>query len=221
MSGSTDGSELHFRTGMRGRLARFLVARRMAGDPFDITVILPCLVFLLLVRLNDLGRVDVWAVVAGLVIPASMAGCWLGVCLGGRALGRAILRGILIGSFEGAASVALVKEAVHQPEALRNTFDLIYLNFFFFFFALLASTPSDILIQSEAEWQKVVARQTLIHKIVRIALGFEELKGVSTGIGLIVLAVRLLPFLLGVWAAWKFWGIRPEIFLKHNLGVPN
>jgi hypothetical protein len=220
LSGPIDGSELHFRTGIRGGLARFFVARRMAGDSFDATVILPCLIFLLLVRLNDLGRVDAWTVVAGLVIPAGIAGCWIGVSLGGRALGRAMLRAILIGAFEGAASVALVKETVHQSEALINTFNLMYINFVvFFFFAMLASTPSDILTQTEAEWQKVVARQALIHRIIRIALGFEELKGVSTGIGLMVLAVRSLPLLLAIWAAWKFWGISPEAVLRRRLGA--
>ena len=95
---------------MGGRLARFFVARRMAGDPFDATVILPCLIFLSLVRLNDLGRVDDWAVVAGLVVPVSMAGCWLGLCLGGRALGRAMLRGIFVGSLEGGSICCFGRE---------------------------------------------------------------------------------------------------------------
>ena len=39
-----DGSELHFRRGTRGKLARFILARHTAGDPFDATVVLPCVV---------------------------------------------------------------------------------------------------------------------------------------------------------------------------------
>jgi hypothetical protein len=156
VSGQNDGSELHFRTGVMGRLARFFVARRAVGDPFDATVVLPCLIFLSLVRLSDLGRVDVCVVIAGLVIPASIAGCWIGVCLGIRGQGRAMLRGILVGAFEGAASVALVKETVSQPEALRNTINLIYLNsLFFWFFAMLASTPSDIFVVTEKIGRKL------------------------------------------------------------------
>ena len=111
---------------------------------------------------------------------------------------------------------------MHQPEALQDTFAAMYLNLLFFFlFALLASTPSDILIQTEAEWQKVAARQTLIHKIIRLALEFDELKGVSTGVGLTVIIIRLLPIPLIIWVAWEFWGISPVVLLKHYLNVPN
>lgn len=194
--------------------------RRAAGDPFDATVVLPCLVFLLLVRLNDLGRVGAWAVIAGLLIPACSAGCWLGVCLGGRALGRAMLRAILVGSFEGGGSVALMKETVHQPEALRYVFNLMYINFvLFFLFSMLGSLPSDILTQTEAEWRKIVARQALIHRIFRLALGLEEIKGVSTGIGLTVKAVQSFPLFFAIWVAWKVFGISPGTIFKHRLGV--
>src|SRR5215510_2970265 len=108
------GSDLHFRTGVKGRLARSIVARRAAGDPFDATVVLPCLIFLTVVWLNQLGRVDDLFVVPALVIPALLAGGWIGVCLGDRGFVRAWLRGMLVGAVEGAALTGLIKEAISQ-----------------------------------------------------------------------------------------------------------
>jgi hypothetical protein len=219
VSGQDDGSELHFRTGISGRLARFFVARRAAGDPLDATIVLPCLIFLSLVRLNDLGRVDVRFVIAGLVIPACIAGCWIGVCLGNRGVGRAMLRSILVGAFEGAALVGLVKETVSQSEAFRNTVSLILLDFTcFWFFAMLAAAPRDIFIQTENEWQETAPRRALVHKIIRITLGAEDLKGVSTGIAATVWAIkRVGPFLLLAWTAWQFVGINPWVFFKSHV----
>ena len=57
MHKQTDDAEPHFKVGVAGRLARFFIARRAAGDPFDATLVLPCVIFLALARLNDLGRV--------------------------------------------------------------------------------------------------------------------------------------------------------------------
>jgi hypothetical protein len=212
VSGQNDGSELHFRTGITGRLARFFVAQRAAGDPLDPTIVLPCLIFLILVRLNSLGRVDVRIVGAGLLTPACMAGCWMGLRLGINGQGRAMLRGILVGAFEGAAYVGLVKETVSQPEALKNTFNLMFINFgCFWVFAMLASTLSDIFSQTEQEWQETVPGRELIHKIVRITFALDDLKGVSTRIGLTVWAIRVLGVLLLNWVASEF-GISPWPF---------
>ena len=73
-------------------------------------------------------------VIAGLVIPASIAGCWIGVAVGTYGQLRAMLRAVLVGAIEGAASVAIAKEVVDRPEALRNAFDLMYINLVFFWF---------------------------------------------------------------------------------------
>ena len=53
-------TDLHFQTGVLGRVARFVVRRRVAGDPFDATVVLPLLIFIILLRLDQLGRVANW-----------------------------------------------------------------------------------------------------------------------------------------------------------------
>jgi len=227
VSEQANGSELHFRTGVRGWLARLFVARRAAGDPGDTTVIAPCLIFLILVRLNDLGRVDVSVVIAGLLIPACLAGCWIGMCLGTRGQLRAMLRGFFVGALEGGASVVIVKEAVGQHEALTNTFNLMYLNFVCFWsFSMLASVPSDILTQTEDQWQIVLRRQKEILKVIRISLGAEELKGESTTTAIAVWIVKgLLQYrvwlgLFAMWAAWKYYAIDTWAFFKNRNITP-
>ncbi len=212
MSGFANGSALHFKTGVKGWLARFFVARRAAGDPWDATVVLPCMIFLAFALLNDRGHVGVPAVIAALLIPACSAGCWMGFCLGDRGIGRSILRGFFVGALEGGASVAIAKSPVGQPEALRNAFNLMYLNFLcFWFFAMLASTPSEILIQTEEQWQVGVRLRATIHRLIRMSLTLEDLKGTSTRDGILVWSIRsiagsaLTAALTWVWA--NLWGL--------------
>ena len=202
------GSDLHFRTGRRGKLARFFVARRAAGDPVDATIVLPCLIFLTLVWLVDTGRINVDQSIIipwGLFIPAALAGCWMGVCLGDRGIGRAILRGILVGAFEGAALLGLIKAAASQSDWLKLVVVLMWANSFSFWNgAIFGSGPSDVFTQTEEEWQKTVPRRAFIRRIIRLTLHLEDLKGESILVGILVHAIRWLwpPLLLtgGTWA---------------------
>jgi len=149
------GSDLHFRTGRRGKLARFFVARRATADPVGSTVVLPCLIFLALVWFVDTGRLNVdqsVIILWGLFIPAGLAGCWMGVCLGDRGIGRAMFRGILVGAFEGAAFPALVKAAASQSTWLKLAVVLMWANSLWFWTgAMFGSGPSDIFTQTEEE----------------------------------------------------------------------
>jgi hypothetical protein len=216
------GSDLHFRTGVKGRLARFVVARRAAGDPFDATVVLPCLIFLTLVRLNELGRVDDPFVRAGLFIPACLAGCWMGVCLGYRGLGRAMLRGILVGAFEAAALTGLVKEAITQPKAIQWAVVLMYANAMVFWLgAFFAGGPCDILTVTEEKYQKAAPLRAKVRWIFNLVLGVEDIRGVPTGIGSLVRAIQVfgLPLLLAL-SYWLFGG-DPWAALKSMLHLPS
>jgi len=47
--------ELHYKTGLMGRLARFFVGRRAARDPYDETVVLPALIVIMVMRLKYFG----------------------------------------------------------------------------------------------------------------------------------------------------------------------
>jgi len=214
------GSDLHFRTGVTGRLARFIVARRAAGDPFDATVVLPCLIFLTVVWLNQLGRVDDLFVVPALVIPALLAGGWIGVCLGDRGFVRAWLRGMLVGAFEGAALTGLIKEAISQPKAISWVAGFMLLNALMFLLGLFLIGPlSDIFITTEEQWQSAAPIRAKIHQIVRLV--FEIKDGVTTGTGLLVWGIRRLgPFLLAVWAAWLIGGSVLSV-LKSLLHITN
>jgi hypothetical protein len=189
------GSDLHFQTGIRGKLARFFVARRAAGDSVDATIVLPCLIFLTLVWLVDTGRINVSQSVTlrwGLFIPAGLAGCWMGVCLGGRGIGRAILRGILVGAFEGAAFPGLIKAAASQSDWLKLAVILMWANSLWFWIgAMFGSAPSDILIQTEEEWQKAAPRREFIRRIIRLALRLEDLKGESIPVAYLGLCYKV------------------------------
>jgi hypothetical protein len=216
------GSDLHFRTGRWGKLARFFVARRAAGDPVDATIVLPCLIFLTFVWLVDTGRINVSQSViiqSGLFIPAGLAGCWMGICLGDRGIPRAMLRGILVGAFEGAAFPGLIKAVASQSDWLKLAVVLMWANLLWFWIgAMFGSVPSNIFMQTEAEWQKTVPRRAFIRKIMRLTLGLEDLKGESTPVGILVHAIRWLwlPLLL-TWGAWTFTGENPLTLLKVYL----
>jgi len=47
--------ELHYKTGLMRRLARFFVGRRAARDPYDETVVLPALIVIMVMRLKYFG----------------------------------------------------------------------------------------------------------------------------------------------------------------------
>jgi hypothetical protein len=168
MSGEVEHADMHFKAGMMGWRARFFAKRRAARDLFDQTVVLPCIIFIVLARLNDLGRLDAWAVVVGLVIPASAAGLWIGACFGPSGQLRAMLRSVLVGVFEGAASVAIAKETITQHDALVNAFNLIYVNYVFYWFcALISSLASDFATISEQQWQRGVPWRAYSMRILR------------------------------------------------------
>jgi hypothetical protein len=126
--------ELHFKTGLLGLLGRCFLRLRAAGDPLEQTLVLPPLIWLIFVWLNELGHVGIWVAYPALILPASIAGIWLGTSLGVAALSRIVLRGLLVGAIEGAGSVALTNETLDKPHALRAIVQLILINFFFYWF---------------------------------------------------------------------------------------
>ena len=99
--------DLHYKVGLMGRLARFFIWRRAAGDPYDETLVLPALIVIMMMRLNTLGRLDDWTVAAAVLAAPALAGAWLGASLGPSGSVRAVLRGISVGAIV-AAGYALV-----------------------------------------------------------------------------------------------------------------
>jgi hypothetical protein len=210
--------DLHFKTGKMGRLARFFARKRAAGDPYDETVVLPALIVIAVMRLNDLKRLDDWTVVAAVVLTAVWSGAWLGAALGFTAPFRVMLRGFSVGVIE-AAAYAAIQEKVTRSEAFHLMYQLTYLNFVLFWFPYqFVAMLQGIATVSEEQWHEGVPRRAWLHKVIRITLMTEDLKGESTGVALTVWAIRLLgPPVLVTWAAWAFFGVSPYAFVKSHL----
>ena len=185
--------ELHFKTGLLGLLGRCFLRLRAAGDPLEQTLVLPPLILLIFVRLNELGHVGIWVAYPVLILPASIAGIWLGASLGIAALFRITLRGVLVGAIEGAGYVALTNETLDKPHALRAIVQFIFINFFFYSFGgMLGGTIQSFAMASQAEWRASAPRRALIFKVLRISLFTQKLEGESLLIALAVLFVRLV-----------------------------
>ena len=230
--------ELHYKTGLMRRLARFFVGRRAARDPYDETVVLPALIVIMVMRLNTLGRLNVWAVPATALATAALAGAWLAASLGPRGHLRAMLRGISVGAIE-AAGLALVYGS--KLSVTANTivnFIIINVYSFWITFMIVASIQGVALI-TEKEWQEDSARRASLrqtggaklasfHNFVRLTIGVkdlngQDLKGQRTTLVLMVRMVQT-AFSLPVLAAFivfakEFLGISDVGTFLHNLSA--
>jgi hypothetical protein len=179
--------DLHFKTGGWGCLARFFVQRRAAGDPYDETLILPSLIVLIVMQLSRTGRVGDWAVVAAMMVMGTIAAAWLTASIGMRF--RVVLRGISVGAIQ-AAAYALVYGPT-SPMTGRDIFNIILVNYtIFFFIATAVGLLRDISLTTEKEWQQS-------HKLIRIALKLDDLKGQTISVGVRVWIIRGIgPFLI-------------------------
>jgi hypothetical protein len=83
-----------------------------------------------------------------------------------------MLRAVLVGGIEGAAYLPLVNEVLDKDTALTTAVNLIYVNLvLFWFFSLIASGMSEVLVQSEHQWQIVVARRARIRRSMQGVFG--------------------------------------------------
>lgn len=218
--------ELQFKTGLFGLLGRCFLRLRAAGDPLEQTLVLPPLIWLIFVRLNELGHVGIWVGYAALILPASIAGIWLGASLGIAALFRIMLRGVLVGAIEGAGSVALTNETLDKPHALRAIVQLMYINFFFYSWGgMLSGTIQSFAMASHAQWRASAPGRALIFKVLLISLFAQKLEGEGLLIACAVLFVRLVvtvvvPILLGMWIANTFFDVSSGDFIRRYFHVP-
>jgi hypothetical protein len=218
--------ELHFKTGLFGLLGRGFLRLRAAGDPLEQTLVLPPLIWLIFVGLNELGHVGIWVGYPALILPASIAGIWLGASLGIAALFRIMLRGVLVGAIEGAGSVALTNETLDKPHALRAIVQLIFINFFFYSWGgMLGGTIQSFAMASHAQWRASAPRRALIFKVLLISLFAQKLEGEGLLIACAVLFVRLVvtvvvPILLLMWIANTFFDVSLGNFIRGYFHVP-
>lgn len=232
--------ELHYNTGLMGRLARFFAGRRAVGDPYDETLVLPALIVIMVMRLNTLGRLDDWTVAATVLATATLAGAWLGASLGPRPRGhlRAILRGISVGVIE-AAGIVLVYGSKF-PVTANTIANIVLINLYLFWLAfVIVASLQDIALITEKEWQEGRARRASLrqtgraqtasfHNFVRLTAGAkdltgQDLKGQRTTVILMVRSVQAvfsLPVVAAVLAfAEKFLGISGMGAFLHNLSA--
>jgi hypothetical protein len=208
--------DLHYKMGLMGRLARFFIWRRAAGDPYDETLVLPALIVIMVMRLNTLGRLDDWTVAATALATAALAGAWLGASLGPRGHLRAMLRGIAVGAIQ-AAGFALVygSKFVVTANTIANIIT-VSLYLFWLAFMIIASIQG-VAIITEKEWQEGrVKRASLqqvgrakpahFHNFIRLTVGAEDLKGQRTTVVLTVRMVRAVFSFTGLVALLAFAG---------------
>lgn len=199
----TRSDDLHFKTGRMGRLAQFFVRLRAIGDLYDETLVLPALIVLGSMSLNNSGKLAAWTVFATILGTAIIAGAWLGAALGFPGTCRAPLRGITVGAIE-AGAYALVYRATFSV-------NLILVNFYMFYISsMFASTMSDFVLVTEEDWQKAGASRAFAHKVIRVLLRAEPWRGQPTGVALTVWIIIyvLLPVFV-----WKILGIKPGVIL--------
>jgi hypothetical protein len=201
-----------------GLLGRSFLRLRAAGDPLEQTLVLPPLIWLIFVWLNEFGYVGIWVAYPALILPASIAGIWLGAGLGVAALFRIVLRGVLVGAIEGAGYVALTNETLDKPHALRATAQLMFINLFFYWFgATLGGTIQSFAMASQTQWAASAPRRALIFKVLRISLFTQKLEGEGLLIAFAVLIVRsAVPILVLMWIANTFFGVSLGDFLRGH-----
>jgi hypothetical protein len=223
---SAADDDLHYNTGLMGRLARFFVWRRAAGDPYDETLVLPAVIVIMVMRLNTLGRLDDWTVAAAVLAAPAFAGAWLGASLGPRGHFRAILRGISVGAI--VAAVYALIYASKYPATAKDIGNLIIINLYFSWLAfIIVGAIQGVTLITEKEWQEGRARRASLrqtgrarlapfYNFFRLTVGAKDLKGQDlkgqrTTVFLtvrMVQAVFTLPALAGLLAfAEKFLGI--------------
>lgn len=138
--------DLHFKTGRWGWLARCFVRLRAAGDPYDETLILPALIVIITMKLNDLNWLDAWTVAVTVIATGIMAGAWLGASFGHREpfrlFSRIILRAISAGAIESAGyALVYAGKFKFSPAVAAN---LIMLNLMMYYLSgLVVSTIHD------------------------------------------------------------------------------
>jgi hypothetical protein len=189
---------LHFRTGIMGGLARFFARRRAAGDPYDETLVFPALIVIIFMNLNHVKGFGDWTVTAAITGTALISGAWLGASLGMAGGYRAMLRSISVGEIE-AAVFFLIYGKVASPAKIA--YDLIFLNFFLFWFAhLMIGTLREIALVTEREWQATIPRRMFIRRMILLVFYVENLRGEPIIIVIIVRAIQFMgPLLLLAW----------------------
>jgi len=158
----------HFKTGRWGRLARFFVRQRAAGDPYEETLVLPALIVIITMKLNDLNWLDAWTVVAAVMVTGIMAGAWIAASLDPRTLRlvlRIFLRAISAGAIESAGYALVYAGKFKFSSAVAANFIIVNL-MMYWISAIVVSIIHDYAVITETEWQAQRARLALLRNFI-------------------------------------------------------
>ena len=212
--------ELHFKTGKRGKVARFFANRRFAHDPYEETVIFPALVVTATLQAYDLGRIGDKLLITALFAIDVGAGMWLGICLGLPGTVRVVLRSISVSIIE-AGLLAFLNDKVDKQQAFLLTSQLITINGLLFWVGhIYASSLREIMLVSETQWSKSAPRRRWLYSVYRISVGAEKLEGAPDDIVIAVIVARVLipPLAIALIARLVF-GVSVISYIQHLLHV--
>jgi hypothetical protein len=160
--------DLHFKTGLWGSLARFFVRLRAAGDPYDETLVLPALIVIITMKLNDSNRLEAWIVAAAIIVTGIAAGARLGASPNYRTFGfqlRIFLRAISAGAIESAGFALVYAGKFTYSSAIAA--NLVLINIWMYWLAaIIVSIIHDNAVITETEWQAGRARLALLRKFI-------------------------------------------------------
>lgn len=211
--------DLHYQTGKMGKVARFYVARRAGGDPYEETVILPALIITASLQLYGVKHFADWILFGVFVIADVGAGVWAGVCLGYFKLLKIVLRVVSVSILE-AALLSALNDDMSRSEAVKTAVTLWGINLSLFVFGhVIGSTFGGIALVTEKQWQVGVLRRAKMYKVYRIVFGAEKLEGADDNIVIAVWLVKcVIPFLAMGCVAWAL-GVDPKLYIQKFLGM--
>ena len=211
--------DLHYKTGKMGRVARFFVARRAGGDPYEETVILPALIIAASLQLYEVKHFADWILFAVFVVTNVGAGVWTAICLGPFKLLRVTLRIVSISILEVALLSAL-NDNMTRSEAVKLAVTLWGINTALFLYGhTIGSAFGVIALTTEKQWQVGVLRRAKMYRVYRIVFGAEKLEGAEDSIVIAVWLIKyVFPFLAVCCVAWVL-GVDPKLYIQKFLGV--
>jgi hypothetical protein len=210
--------QFRFTKGLAGWLARFYIRRRQGRDPFDETLILPSILSVIALRLNEVGTLSDLQSFLIYAFSVFFSGVYLGFSVGGVGNLRAALRGFAIGAIISSAYSAL-SATLSRSQALELSANIVYLSYVFFWFGhLLSAMVGDFVTVSKDDWDAAAPRRAWLAKYARAILGGEEGKDLSTPMLLSVRATQIFgPPAALAWLSWVFLDVNPIVTIKDQL----
>ncbi|MBM9400814.1 hypothetical protein JUN65_04355 [Gluconacetobacter azotocaptans] len=205
-------SDLHFKEGLVGKLARWMKSiepKRGWSDNFQIAAIIAIVgAFCTVCRAQ-------WSVevpIAAFLFWSTLAGATYGLDRGGPEIVGPMVRGLAVGGATAALLHTMLPDLAgpQQWAAMAGTMMIISM-YVFFFASFFASITREFLLVTEAQWAVGVRRRAKMRTVWRIHAGAEKLEGQPDGIIALLYAAKMAVFVLSFVAV---------LVIAHFLHVP-